>query len=125
MSEGVRLTRITTDVISGKIRPLRDQIHVRCLKPQDSRTLYVAGSVRQTIRGVVVAVGPGCYPKRYNAERSRSWESKALRRTEVKVGDVLRFEGYDYPSFLWHDGEQYHECFLAREEDVAGIESDA
>jgi hypothetical protein len=78
------------------------------------------------LRGLVKAVGPGCYPKRYDhaekGKRTKMWDSKRLRKTEVKVGDVVELGGseiggYSFDSFYW--GETLH--LMCREEDVAGI----
>jgi len=105
-----------------RLRPLRDHIIVKPLNWEPSRVIIVAGDKRKPLRGVIVAVGPGCYPKRYNKDRSKTWDSTAFRRTEVKVGDTvelggLEIDGYLFPTVMI--GNELH--VIAREEDVAGI----
>lgn len=123
-SSGVRLEGTRHEVIAPaeRIRPLRDQIVVKPMEWNPSRTIQIAGNTRRTLRGTVVAVGPGCYPKRYNRDRSKTWDSKAFQRTEVKVGDVvelggLEIDGYSFPQVLI--GNELH--VICREADVAGV----
>ena len=121
-SSGVKLERRATDVITGKVRPLRDHILVKAEDWKPSKTIQIAGNHRKALRGTVVAVGPGCYPKRYNANRSKMWDSRAFRATEVKVGDTvelggLEIGGYSFPELII-DNELH---VMAREEDVTGI----
>jgi len=123
-SSGVRIESKRHEVIPAteRIRPLRDYIVVRPLEWEPSRTIQIAGNTRRTLRGTVTAVGPGCYPKRYNRDRSKSWDSKAFRRTQVRVNDVvelggLEIDGYSFPQILI--GNELH--ILCREEDVAGV----
>lgn len=124
-AEGVRLESQRHEVISPteRIRPLRDQIVFKPI-PWHSGAIQVAGDTQRTRRrGTVVAVGPGCYPKRYNRERSKTWDSKAFRRTEVKVGDTIELGGptqdsdWAFPCILV--GTELH--VICREEDVTGI----
>jgi co-chaperonin GroES (HSP10) len=126
-SSGVRLDRQTTDLIpkEAKIRPLRDHIIVKPLEWNPSKTIKVYGSTRKPLRGVVVAAGPGHYPKKYNQDRSKTWDSKAFRHTEVKPGDIvelggLEVDGYSFPQILI--GNELH--LIAREEDVCGVVED-
>ncbi len=105
-----------------RLRPLRDQLIVKPLEWEPSQVIVVAGSKRKPLRGVVVAVGPGCYPKLYNKDKSKSWESKAFRACEVKVGDVvelggLEIDGYLFPQVLI--GNERH--VICREADVCGV----
>ena len=121
---GVRLGRKTTDIIPARhtLRPLRDHIVVRPLEWRPSKVIQIAGNQRKTLRGVVVAVGPGCYPWRYNADRSKRWASKAFRKTEVKVGETVELGGLDLDGIPFPEvviGNQLH--IICREEDVAGI----
>lgn len=124
-SSGVRIERKGTDVIPAgqTLRPLRDQLIVKRLDWTPSKIIQVAGDTRKTLRGVVVAAGPGCYPWRYNADRSKRWQSRALRKTEVKVGDIVQLggleaNGYGFPEVII-DNELHIIC---REEDVCGVE---
>lgn len=123
-TSGVRLESKRHEVIptTQRIRPLRDYIVVRPLEWEPSRTIQIAGNARRTLRGTVTAVGPGCYPKRYNRDRSKTWDSKAFRRTQVRVNDVvelggLEIDGYSFPQILI--GNELH--IICREEDVCGV----
>ncbi len=123
---GVRLERKAYDAIAPTetLRPLRDQIVVRPLPWEPSRTIQIAGDTHRTLRrGTVVATGPGCYPWKYNRDRSKRWESKAFRKTEVKVGDVVELAGPDQDSDWMHPtvmiGNELH--IICRDEDVCGI----
>lgn len=121
---GVELGRKASDFIaSGQtLRPLRDQLVVKPLNWEPSKIIQIAGDTRKPLRGTVVAAGPGVYPKRYNQDRSKSWDSKAFRPTEVKVGDTvelggLEINGYSFPQVII-DNELHIMC---REEDVCGV----
>ncbi len=82
----------------------------------------------RALRGIVRAVGPGCYEKKYDGpkgKRTKSWDSKHLRPCDVKVGDIvqlggLSLEGYLFQTFRWGDKEMV----ICRENDVTGIEND-
>lgn len=108
-----------------RVRPLRDQIVVEPMYVGLSDIIDVQWH-GETIRGKVLAVGPGTYPKKYDGpkgKRTKSWDSKAFRPTEVKVGDVvnlagLELKGYLHNTFMWGN----RSCVLCREEDVAVIE---
>ena len=121
---GVRLERKALDLVPAEatLRPLRDQIIVEPLEWNPSAIIAVAGDTRKPLRGTVLAVGPGKYPKRYNADRSKTWDSKVFRPTEVKVGDVvelggLELGGYSFPEIMWG----LKRCLIATEQDVCGI----
>ena len=116
---GVELTRKSLDILSGNIRPLGDRIVVRPLPLKLSETIH-AHWMGKAIRGEVIAVGPGEFPNRYNGDRSKVWKSKAFRKTEVKVGDIvelggMELGGYQFPRYLLN-GE---EVIIASEKDVA------
>jgi co-chaperonin GroES (HSP10) len=106
------------------IRPLRDNIVVEPLPWRPSAILEVAS--HRKVRGIVRAVGPGTYPKRYDGpkgKRTQSWDSKAFRPCDVKVGDVVELGGielteYLHKTFVWGDKTM----ILCQEADVAGIE---
>jgi co-chaperonin GroES (HSP10) len=123
-NSGVTITRERTDVIEGKeLRMLGDYILVRPLETFTSQTLHVVHDPSKTHRGVVVAVGKGCYPWKYNSDRSKRWPSKAFRRTQVWVGDIVHLGGlenggYKFPQVLFKN--ETH--FICREEDVTGVE---
>lgn len=125
ISYGTRIGNETTTIIpaDAKIRPLRDQIIVEPLDWQPSKIILVAGTHTKPLRGIVRAVGPGVYPKRYNGRkgrRTKSWDAKCFRPTDVKVGDVvelggLEIGGYLHQTIIWGTTEMV----VCREEDVA------
>ena len=106
-----------------RIRPLRDNIVVEPLPWKPSKIIEVAST--RKVRGIVRAVGPGTYPKRYNGPkgaRTKSWDSKAFRPCDVRVGDVVELGGieiteYLHKTFMWGDKRM----ILCQEADVAGI----
>ena len=116
-----------------KVRPLRDQIIVEPLNMVLSHTI-VTVEHSKPLRGIVKAIGPGCYPKLYDHpekhKRTKMWDSAAFRPTEVRVGDVVElggyvradgpekeWRGYSFPTFVW--GDQVH--LICRETDVSGV----
>ena len=113
-----------------KIRPLRDQIIVEPLDVWHSDTLIVIEPTKP-VRGIVKAVGPGHYPKKYDhpdkGKRTKMWDSKVFQPTEVKVGDIVNLgspqgsRGYAFQTFMW--GDKLH--LVAREADVAVVEQSA
>lgn len=128
---GIRLGRKRVDFIPAteNIRPLRDQIVVRPLPWEPSPYLKSKGMeiVWQggVLRGEVLAVGPGHYPKQYNKDRSKCWDSKAFLPTDTKVGDIvelggLEIHGYDHWLHVqWGD----QKVIIASERDVTGVVS--
>jgi co-chaperonin GroES (HSP10) len=122
---GVRLGNEMLEFVpaSTKIRPMRDHIVVEPLPANDVLII----DVWKPIRGKVLAVGPGCYPKRYNGpkgKRTKSWDSKSLRPCDVKVGDIVELGGKEIGGYL-HCTIRWgtKEVIVCREEDVAGIVS--
>ena len=123
---GVRIGNETLGQVSASenVRPLRDQIVLEPLDWEPSKIIAVAYQGKP-LRGRVLAVGPGNYPKKYNGpkgKRSKSWDSKHFVPTEVKVGDVvelggLEIGGYLHTRFRWGDKD----CVMIREADVAGV----
>lgn len=122
-SSGVRLESQAYAFIEAKtFRPLRDYLLIRPLPWKPSRTIEIAGDTRRTLRGTVVKAGPGIYPKRYNRDRSKCWESPAFRPTEAKEGQTvelggLHINGYEWPKVMYN-GEPH---IIARDEDICGI----
>lgn len=115
------LTEIPAD---AQIRPLRDQIIVEPLEWQPSKIVLVAYQGKP-LRGIVRAVGPGRYPIRYNGpkgRRSKSWDAKCFRPTDVKVGDVVELGGLEIRGYL-HQTIRWggKEMVVCREEDVAVV----
>lgn len=121
MSErGVRLGNELLEFIpaKAKIRPLRDVIIVEPLPANDTIRI----DAWKPIRGKVLATGPGCYPKRYDGpkgKRTKSWDSKAFRPCDVRVGDVVELGGKEIGGYLFTTlrwGSK--EVVVCREEDV-------
>ena len=113
-----------------QIRPLWDQIVVEPLEVNHS-TLIVVIEHTKPLRGIVKAVGPGHYPKRYDHpdkhRRTKFWYSKTFLPTQVKVGDVVNLgspqdaRGYNFQTFIW--GQKPH--LICREADICGVEDAA
>lgn len=135
---GTRIGNESTTLIpaDAKIRPLRDQIIVEPLDWQPSKTILVAGTHTKPLRGIVRAVGPGVYPKKYDGRkgrRTKSWDSKAFRPTDVKVGDIVELGGLELGSGTASDPHGYlhktiiwgtTEMVVCREEDIAIVRDD-
>lgn len=128
---GVRIGSETSSYIDPRcaIRPLRDQIILEPLEWCPSDIIAVAQQGRP-VRGMVKAIGPGRYPRKYNGpkgKRTASWLGKNFIPTEVKVGDIVelggielgtgRLRGYAFQTFLW--GMKEH--LICSERDVTGI----
>ena len=110
---------------SAKLRPLRDQIIVEPLPILHSRVIVVVEQTKP-VRGIVKAVGPGCYPKVYDHAdkhtRQKMWDSPVFRQTMLRVGDVVELGGYDlrgysFQTLMW--GDVMH--IICREEDVSAV----
>jgi co-chaperonin GroES (HSP10) len=110
-----------------RIRPLRDQIIVEPLNWEPSKIVAVSYSGKP-LRGKVLAVGPGIYPKRYDGpkgKRSKTWDAKCFRPCDVKVGDVVELGGLELGGYLFQTirwGAK--EVVIAREEDVCVVRED-
>ena len=80
------ITHVSAETI---IKPLRDQIIVEPLERQWSEILIIINECKP-LRGIIRAVGPGTYPKRYDHpekhKRSKMWDSKRFQPTEVMIG---------------------------------------
>lgn len=121
---GVRLGNesITGFSADTKFRMLRDQILLEPLDWEPSKVIAVVYRGKP-LRGIVRAIGPGHYPKRYDGpkgKRTKEWESRAFQRCDVKVGDTvelggLELKGYLHPT-IWWGGKEHVVC---READVA------
>lgn len=116
------------------LRPLRDQMIVQPLDVVHSRILIVPDA-NKPVRGIVLAVGPGHYPMRYQdargdylpdwnrAKRAKSAAGTRFVPTGVKVGDVVQLGGMEHGGFSFegfYHGDKY--CIHCREMDVCGIE---
>lgn len=89
------------EIITGKLRMVKDKL---LLKPLDwdASSIIIALRSGRPVRGIVVAIGPGCYPKLYNRDRSKCWDSKVYRPTQVGVGDIVELGGLNV-----FDGQGY------------------
>lgn len=122
-SRGAELSHKTTTYIPAEynLRPLRDHI---IAKPLDNAfsALIIVINESKPIRLEVLAIGPGVYPLRYDHnekhKRTKCWWSKALRRCDVKVGDVISVEDFERQTIYWGNAI----CVILREEDVRFIE---
>lgn len=112
---------------TSTIRPLRDKILVKPLDWEPSKILEVIRHGRP-LRGEVVAVGPGSYPKRYSPARDKTWDSKTFVPTQVKPGDIIELGGLNI-----FDGQGYEftevvygteRLLMCQEADVVGIRTD-
>jgi len=122
-NRGVRIGNETLTFVeaASNIRPLRDHIIVEPLPPEP--TILI--TTWKPTRGRVLAVGKGVYPKRYNGpkgKRTKSWDSKAFRPCDVKIGDIVdlggrELGGYLHPAIRWG----MRDVVICREEDVAGV----
>jgi co-chaperonin GroES (HSP10) len=136
-SPGTRIGNETNTIVpaSASIRPISDKIIVEPFDWVPSRIIVLAGYQGKPLRGVVRAVGPGCYPLQYQDSLTGHWAfsvpkgrrkamrpSKAFRPCDVKVGDTVEFGGlelggYLFTTFLWG----LKEMIIAREEDVCMV----
>jgi hypothetical protein len=112
----------------AKIHCLRDYIVLEPVGIDYGSVIEVKDSCKPT-RGIVKAVGPGVYPKRYDHpdkhRRTRMWDSKVFQPCEVKVGDLVELGGmdiggYSFQTFMW--GDKLH--VICREADVSGVVTD-
>lgn len=125
---GITLGRKRVEIIPATetIRPLRDHIVIKPLPWDPSPYLKSMGIEiiwqGKTLRGEVLAVGPGCYPKQYNKNRSKSWYSKTFRPCDVKVGDIVELGGLEIRGYSFDECQWGNETvIIAREADVTGV----
>jgi hypothetical protein len=119
---GETLTSIPS---TQKLKPLRDNLILHLTEEVVSKYILVEMTARP-LEGRVLAAGPGTYPKRYDKPdkhtRTKTWDSKAFLKTEVKVGDKVKLgdgeiTNNSFQRFWWGDKL----CILCREADVCGI----
>jgi hypothetical protein len=116
---------ITCLAAEDKIRPLRDQIILEPI-PWPFSDIFEVVYTGRALRGIVRAIGPGVYEKRYNGRkgvRTKSWDSNVYKPTEVKVGDIVQLGGlgiggYLFTTFRWGD----RDCVICSERDVTVVE---
>lgn len=109
-----------------RIRPLRDQILLRPLAWRPSAVIEVAGDKRRTLRGVVVAVGPGERVKKYwrdsRGQKCKMGETGQVIPTEVQPGDVVEIGGLELDGYRFQttylDGQQY---VIIQQQDVGFV----
>lgn len=129
LESGHRVGNETNEVIPADaiIRPLRDQIFVEPIDWEPSKTIKVVYGGKP-LRGIVRAVGPGAYQKKYDGpkgHRTKSWDGKHFIPTEVKIGDTvelggMELRGYLHMTVLWGTKTM----IVCREADVAGVVHD-
>jgi co-chaperonin GroES (HSP10) len=120
-----------TDIVCASVaqfRPLGDRILLRPLKWEPSKILEVVRYGR-TLRGEVMAIGPGMHPIKYrphpDGKRKIADYRKRFQPVEVKVGDIVELgglnvfdgQGYAFPEVMV-GGETMVIC---SERDVAGV----
>lgn len=120
-----------TEIINGSLRMMGDRI---LLKPLDWDASQIVIAIRhgRAVRGEVIAVGPGCHPKKYKAgpkgPRSLMDYAKRFQRTELKPGDIVELgglnifdgKGYMFPEVMI--GTERH--IIVQEADVAIVRDD-
>jgi hypothetical protein len=128
ISSGVRLRDKSLNFVEGAIRPLKDWCVIKPLPLPFSDTIETDWS-GETIRGTVVAVGPG---KHCNIHTRGQRDGKPFRTvrqsthfrpTDVKVGAVVQLGGLELGGYLWNhlqiDGQDHIICMEA---DIALVE---
>lgn len=133
MTRGVSFTP-TTDRATiladrvDQVRMLGDRILLKPLEWQPSKILEVVRYGR-TLRGIVMAIGPGHNPIKYRNGRAKMDYSRRFRATEVRVGDVVELgglniydgQGYQFPEVLVGN----ERMLIVTERDVALIDEQA
>lgn len=125
---GIRLADKSLNFVSGEVKPLREKLVIRPLPPSLSQTI-AADWNGEAVRGQVIAVGPGTYPRIHEKgiKDGRPWrrvrDSRAYRPCDVRVGDVVQLGGMEIGGYLWPhifiDGVDH---ILVSEQDVCGVE---
>lgn len=120
------IERTTSTLIPAEatIRPLKDRLFI---KPLDIKFSEIIECIRfgRPVRGKVIAAGPGNYRRRYNRDRSKTWESKTFIPMQVKVGDIVELgglnifdgQGYSFDEVLYGT----ERLLVITEKDVAGV----
>lgn len=126
-SRGSELSHKTTTFIpaEAKLRPLRDVIIVEPLDGTLSAIIHVIHECKP-LKGIVRAVGPGHYPRKYDHrdkhKRTKTWLSNRLLPTDVKVGDTVELGGLDIGGYSFDSFYHGNKLMLmCREADVVGV----
>jgi hypothetical protein len=131
MIDGERIHDRSTNFIlpTQILKPLRDQLILEVLPLPLSDTI-IAHFQGDSVRGRVIAAGPGTFPNRhYRGKRDgKEWRaikpSAIFRKTEVKIGDIVQLGGMELGGYLWpHIMVDGKDCVIATEKDVAVIEN--
>lgn len=113
-----------SECITGTPRMLHDRMLLRPLPWKPSATLDVVRFGRP-VRGEIVAIGPGEYPKKYKRNREgqkTSFEySKHFRPTELKPGQVVEIGGIN---IFDGDGYKFEEYVVNHETLILCCEKD-
>lgn len=128
----MKVERRTADFIGPHetIRPLRDRILVKVLPLKLSAVIEAEWS-GNAVRGEVIAVGPGTYPSIHSQgwRDGKEWrdvrESKRLRKTEVRPGEIVQLDGMRYHDSIRSFPKVYighEEHILIQESDIACVE---
>ena len=111
------------------LRMTRDHILVRPTEAIESQHIIAQWDGAPT-RGVVVSVGPGCYPNIHKRGKTDGKDyhtirqSKHFRPTEVKPGDTVELGGREIGGYLFQQvmiGAVPH--IVCREQDVAFVDT--
>lgn len=103
------------DLVTGAMKMMGDRILLRALPWKPSETIDVVRYGRP-VRGEIVAIGPGEYPKKYklNAKREKTGfeYSKHFRPTELKPGQIVEVGGIN---IFGGDGYKFEEITVGNE----------
>lgn len=110
--------------VGTRLRMLGDRILVRPLDIHWSDHIIAVRHGRP-VRGEVVAVGPGCYPKKFAGDRKSYKLSRHFQPTQLKPGDIVELgglnvfdgQGYAFPEIVI--GTQ--SFVMCQEADVCGV----
>ena len=124
IDRGVRVTNALLTFVQEDeyILCTRDHVVIQPLEI-DHGTMLALVYRGQPVRGRVLAVGRGCYHKKYDGrkgQRSKSWDSKHFTSCDIRVGDLvdlggLELGGYLFTRIIWGQLD----VVMAREADIA------
>lgn len=107
-----------------RLRMLGDRILVLPLDIHWSDHI-IAVRYGRPVRGEVVAVGPGVYPKKFARDRKSYELSRHFQPTQLQAGDIVEFGGlniFDGQGYAFSEIVIGTERFLiCQEADVAGV----